>query len=157
MPIHADSIDLLVTAALALIEHPDTTPEAQVIVADGTGLTLSAALAADGDGGGYRWQPIAEILTAELVDELLPQIERTRLAYIDAAHQVPGWVDSPARRFIDLLGTEVRARLDRGTMNPNVGILTSAELEETAADWRRPTIHASSNLTDPEGDPHGQP
>ena len=161
MLVHQDSIDLLVTAALALIERPESSPEAHVIVADGTGITLTSALQAEvtdsGEQSPYRWQPIAEVLTPDLIDGLLPQIERTRLTYIEAASRQPGWPDSPARRMIDLLGTEIRVCLDSGTTDPNVGILTSTELEQTAADWRRPTIHAHSNLTDPEGDSHGQP
>lgn len=156
MPIHIDSIDLLVTAALALTDDSSTDPEALVIAADATGTTLTSALTASQEVDGYRWQPIAEVLTEDLVDELLPQIERTRLAYIEAACAGGGWALSPARRLVDQLGVEIRTRLDRGTTDPNVGILTSSELEETVADWRRPTIHAHSNLTNPEEDPNGQ-
>ncbi|MFJ2535835.1 hypothetical protein [Microbacterium maritypicum] len=159
MTIHRDSIDLLVTAAVAALSNDDELTahhERLVTDADALGQILTdAALAASAEP--YKWQPVAELLTPTLVDELILQLERTRLAYIDACSTAGDWAHSPAHRYIDRLGTSIRARLDRGTTDPNQMILTSSELEETEADWRRPTLHAHHNLTDSQEDDHGQP
>ncbi len=159
MTIHRDSIDLLVTAAVAALSNDDeltTHHERLVTDADTLGQILTdAALAASGEP--YKWQPVAELLTPTLVDELVLQLERTRLAYIDACSEGGDWGSSPARRYIDRLGSSIRMRLDRGTTDPDRMILTSSELEETDADWRRPTLHAHHNLTDPQEDDHGKP
>lgn len=157
--LHRDSIDLLVTAAVAALSTDDeltTHHERLVTDADTLGQILTdAALAASAKP--YKWQPVAELLTPTLVDELILQLERTRLAYIDACSKTGDWAHSPAHRYIDRLGTSIRARLDRGTTDPNQMILTSSELEETDPDWRRPTIHAHHDLTDTQEDDHGQP
>lgn len=157
--LHRDSIDLLVTAAVAALSDDDelaTHHERLVTSADTLGQILTdAALAASAEP--YKWQPVAELLTPTLVDELILQLERTRLAYIDACSKAGDWAHSPAHRYIDRLGTSIRARLDRGTTDPNQMILTSSELEETDPDWRRPTIHAHHDLTDSQEDDHGQP
>lgn len=157
--LHRDSIDLLVTAAVAALSDDDelaTHHERLVTSADTLGQILTdAALAASAEP--YKWQPVAELLTPTLVDELIVQLERTRLAYIDACSTDGDWAHSPARRYIDRLGTSIRARLDRGTTDPDRMILTSSELAETEADWRRPTIHAHHDLTDPQEGDHGQP
>jgi hypothetical protein len=159
MMLHRDSIDLLVTAAVAALGDDDeltTHHERLVTSADTLGQILTdAALAASGEP--YKWQPVAELLTPTLVDELVLQLERTRLAYIDDCSRAGDWGNSPARRYIDRLGASIRVRLDRGTTDPDRMILTSSELEETDADWRRPTIHAHHNLSDPQEDDHGQP
>lgn len=157
--LHRDSIDLLVTAAVAALSDDDelaTHHERLVTSADTLGQILTdAALAASAEP--YKWQPVAELLTPTLVDELILQLERTRLAYIDACSKAGDWAHSPAHRYIDRLGTSIRTRLDRGTTDPNQMILTSSELEETDPDWRRPTIHAHHDLTDSQEDDHGQP
>lgn len=157
--LHRDSIDLLVTAAVAALSNDDeltTHHERLVTDADTLGQILTdAALAASAEP--YKWQPVAELLTPTLVDELILQLERTRLAYIDACSKAGDWAHSPAHRYIDRLGTSIRARLDRGTTDPNQMILSSSELEETDPDWRRPTIHAHHDLTDSQEDDHGQP
>lgn len=157
--LHRNSIDLLVTAAGATLSTDDeltTHQERLVTDADTLGQILTdAALAASAEP--YKWRPVAELPTPTLVDELILQLERTRLAYIDACSQAGDWAHSPAHRCIDRLGTSIRARLDRGTTDPNQMILTSSELEETDPDWRRPTIHAHHDLTDTQEDDHGQP
>ncbi len=176
MTIHRDSIDLLVTAAVAALSNDDeltTHHERLVTDADTLGQILTEALnrtdarqpsefsladlALAAHRTPYKWQPVAELLTPTLVDELVLQLERTRLAYIDACSKAGDWAHSPAHRYIDRLGTSIRARLDRGTTDPNQMILTSSELEETDPDWRRPTIHAHHDLTDSQEDDHGQP
>lgn len=157
--LHRDSIDLLVTAAVAALSDDDelaTHHERLVTSADTLGQILTdAALAASAEP--YKWQPVAELLTPTLVDELILQLERTRLAYIDACSKAGDWAHSPAHRYIDRLGSSIRARLDRGTTDPNQMILTSSELKDTDPDWRRPTIHAHHDLTDSQEDDHGQP
>ncbi len=159
MMLHRDSIDLLVTAAVAALTNDDeltTHHERLVTDADTLGQILTdAALAASGEP--YKWQPVAELLTPTLVDDLVLQLERTRLAYIDACSKTGDWAHSPAHRYIDRLGMSIRARLDRGITDPNQMILTSSELEETDPDWRRPTIHVHQDLTDSQEDDHGQP
>lgn len=154
--LHRDSIDLLVTAAVAALSNDDelaTHHERLVTSADTLGQILTdAALAASTEP--YKWQPVAELLTPTLVDELVLQLERTRLAYIAACSTGGDCATSPARRYIDRLGASIRVRLDRGTSDPARMILTSSELEETDADWRRPTIHAHHDLKE---DDHGQP
>lgn len=164
--LHHDSIDLLVTAAVAALSHDDelaTDHEQLVISADTLGQILTDASTATPDATSYQWQPVAELLTPTLVDELILQLERTRLAYIEHCQQIStttgtgDWSHSPARRYIDRLGTSIRERLNRDTTDPYRMILTSSELEHTDADWRRPTIHAHHNLTNPQEDNHGQP
>lgn len=157
--LHRDSIDLLVTAAVATLTDDDeltTHHERLVTSADTLGQILTdAALTTSTEP--YKWQPVAELLTPARVDELIVQLERTRLAYIDACSTNSDWAHSPARRYIERLGTSICIRLDRGTTDPARMILTSSELAETAADWRRPTIHAHHDLTDPQEHDHGQP
>lgn len=178
--LHRDSIDLLVTAAVAALSDDDelaTHHERLVTSADTLGQILKDAITVanstphDGESPDiafsdaalaamfepYRWQPVAELLTPTLVDDLILQLERTRLAYIDDCSKAGDWAHSPAHRYIDRLGTSIRTRLNRGTIDPNQMILTSSELEETDPDWRRPTIHAHHELTDPQEDDHGQP
>lgn len=95
--LHRDSIDLLVTAAVAALSDDDeltTHHERLVTSADTLGQILTdAALAASGEP--YKWQPVAELLTPTLVDELVLQLERTRLAYIDDCSRHSDWATSP--------------------------------------------------------------
>jgi len=158
---HTDSIDLLVTAAIACLtdDHELThNPTALVTAADTFGQILTDQIPTHGSPAlaAYRWQPVAELLTPTLVDDLVLQLERTRLAYIDAAHAGNDWEHSPARRYIDRLGTTIRERIDRDTIDPNQMILTTSELEETTPEWRRPTIYAQITLIDQEHN-HGRP
>lgn len=161
MHMHHDGIGLLVTAAIASLTDTDDlkhNPQALVTAADTFGQMLTTALAASPtNSNSYQWQPVAELLTPTLVDDLILQIERTRLAYIDICSTHDGWPDSPAHRYIDRLGITIRERLNRDTTDPNRLILTSSELEETHADWRRPTIHAHPSLTNHQEHNHGQP
>lgn len=161
MHIHHDGIDLLVTAAIAsLTDNSDLkhNPQALVTAADTFGQMLTTALAASPtDNNNYQWQPVAELLTPTLVDDLILQIERTRLTYISICSTHNDWPDSPAHRYVDRLGITIRERLNRGTTNPNQMILTSSDLKETRAHWRRPTIHFHTSLTDHQEHNHGQP
>lgn len=156
-PIHTDSIDLLVTAAVTIPLTAGTAESLSKLAesADHLGQQLrdahAAALAESSPSPAppaarYRWQPVAELVASNLDEGLLLQLERTRMSFVSASCNQARWQDSPARRFTDSLAEAICARLERNPGSP--AILTSAEIDVTTADWRRPTIYARDDLAD---------
>lgn len=155
MTLHRDTVDLLVTAYVADLDTESAhAGHALIETTDAIGQILTDALA-EARTTQYAWQPVSELLAPALAAEFLLQVERSRLAFIERASRRDGWRTSPARQYIDELGASIRRRLGRGGDDRYQQILTSEELERTVDDWRRPTIHTSPALADPQEGAHG--
>lgn len=129
MPVHRDTIDLLVTAAYRSL--PQRAPAHQLEHADRLGQLLADATDTPIN---YTWQPVAELLTTSWNDTLVAQLERSRLHLIEnLTHDNP-----EAQAFCSTLGAAIRTRL--GRRDTETGILTAHDLAHTQHIWHRPEL-----------------
>lgn len=138
---HADSIDLLVTASVTALSRIPEDPASLLPRADSLGLLLTVQVLPPAASPSYCWQPVVELLAMH-DDDLVLQVERTRLAYIEAVCDHRPWRDSPARAAVDDLGVSVRRRLGLPSLDPQRMILSNQEIAATTADWRRPVLYS---------------
>ncbi|WP_417541394.1 hypothetical protein [Microbacterium maritypicum] len=161
LPVHQDTIDLLVTAAF--ISSPDTvllTHESLAIVAAGrdpkrvlAGADQIGQLLWDENHASasyaekceiaaprYEWRPVAELMTTHVDVEQVLQIERSRLYLIETSCHHPAWDDSAANKFLQRLGLAVEARLalHPRVLSPEVpGVIEYEGLSRAVDDWQR--------------------
>jgi hypothetical protein len=161
LPVHRDTIDLLVTAAF--ISSPDTAlqprgslaivsegraPQRVLAGADQMGQLLwdenyasvrfaeKCAIAAPL----YEWRPVAELMTSHVEVEQVLQIERSRLYLMETSCHHPEWDDSAARTFLRRLGLAVESRLavHPRVLSPEVaGVVEYEGLSRAVDDWQR--------------------